>query len=103
MFLSLGLFFFRTGFFRCFGLYVFDGIMINYKFDRLKHYIHEYSNNLKSNIVANFHHFKARLLSDEELLNALRLLYVRVDTGDYEEMSKDTIKKSNVNIEFSHK
>ncbi|GAH24684.1 unnamed protein product, partial [marine sediment metagenome] len=49
----------------------------------------------KSNIVANLHHFKAKLLSDNALLNAVRLLYTQVDSGENKGKSKETIKSFN--------
>lgn len=70
------------------------GILSTHKLDHLEDSIKKYSNKLRANIVSNFHHFKSRILSDEELLNAVRLLYVRAGTEEYEIKSKDTLTES---------
>ena len=76
------------------------GMLTNNKIERLDYFIKEYSSILKSNIVVNFHHFKAKLLSDNALVNALRLLYTRVDSNENKGKSKKTIKSFNGYIFF---
>lgn len=71
------------------------GMLTNSRIERLDYYIKKYSSILKSNIVVNFHHFKAKLLSDNGLLNALRLLYTRVDLDEDKSRTKETIRGFN--------
>ena len=52
--------------------------------DRLQYHITKYTNNLKSNIVSNFHHFKAVLLSGNALMNAIRTFYLKDKTPIFE-------------------
>ena len=75
------------------------GLLTNNKMERIIYYIKQFSALLKSNIVANFHHFKAKLLSDDALLNALSLLYIRVGSEEESE-NKDTIEDSHSFIYF---
>ncbi len=76
------------------------GLLTNNKMERIIYYIKQFSALLKSNIVANFHHFKAKLLSDDALLNAIRLLYIRVGSEEEESEDKNTIKTSHGFIYF---
>ncbi|MFX0135492.1 MAG: hypothetical protein ACFFDN_17745, partial [Candidatus Hodarchaeota archaeon] len=78
---------------------VFDhvkGILSNHKINRLKYYIKKDSNDLKSNLVSNFHHFRATLLSDTALLNALRTIFTKHDASiDTKSAKKETLKGNN--------
>ncbi|MFX0155114.1 MAG: hypothetical protein ACFE9Q_11355 [Candidatus Hodarchaeota archaeon] len=53
------------------------GILTEKKLERMRYYIKKYTNTLKSNFVANFHHFKIILLSDTALINALRTFFIK--------------------------
>ncbi len=55
------------------------GILTNSKLDYLRHYINLFSVIFRNNLVANFHHFKIKLLSDLDLINALRTFYIKKD------------------------
>ena len=57
--------------------YNISGILTNYKLERLIYYINSFSRNFKSNLVANFHHFRITLLSDTNLINAIRTFFIR--------------------------
>ncbi len=57
------------------------GILSDYKIDRLKFHIKQMGDILKSNLAINFHHFKITLLSETELVNALRTFYVKETTS----------------------
>ncbi|MFX0104430.1 MAG: hypothetical protein ACFE75_02935 [Candidatus Hodarchaeota archaeon] len=72
------------------------GILTEHKMDRLKYYIRKDSNTLKSNLVSNFHHFRATLLSDTALLNALRTIITRNNTAL--DIKKQEIKGNNYHI-----
>jgi len=78
---------------------VFDhvkGILTEHKIDRLKYYIRKDSNDLKSNLVSNFHHFRATLLSDTALLNAIRAIFTRHEVSiDIKSDKKEALKGNN--------
>lgn len=57
--------------------YKVTGVLTNYKIERLNYYINSFSRNFKSNLVANFHHFRITLLSDTNLVNAIRTFFIR--------------------------
>jgi len=57
------------------------GILSDYKIDRLKYYIKQMGDILRSNLATNFHHFKITLLSETDLVNALRTFYVKKTTS----------------------
>ncbi len=61
--------------------YNVTGILTNYKIERLNYYINNFSHNFKSNLVANFHHFRITLLSDTNLINAIRTFFVKDNPG----------------------
>ncbi|MFX1297957.1 MAG: hypothetical protein ACFFD2_24300, partial [Promethearchaeota archaeon] len=60
------------------------GNLTNRRVNTLKYLISQYTNNLKSNIVSNFHHFKAVLLSGNALMNAVRTFFYKVRTPIFE-------------------
>ncbi|MFX1420460.1 MAG: hypothetical protein ACFE9N_16265 [Promethearchaeota archaeon] len=53
-------------------------------FEKLHYQILNYANNLKSNIVSNFHHFKSVLLAGNPLMNAVRTFYIKDKTIIFE-------------------
>ncbi|MFX1467704.1 MAG: hypothetical protein ACFFB8_03505 [Promethearchaeota archaeon] len=55
------------------------GFLTQSKIDKINYFISKYSNNLKSNVVSNFHHFKAKLLTRDALINAVRTFFVKAD------------------------
>ncbi|NVM34501.1 MAG: hypothetical protein HWN81_02825 [Candidatus Lokiarchaeota archaeon] len=71
-----------------------SGILTTRKIDKLSHHINLYSRNLKSNLVTKFHHFKTKPLSDEALLNAIRVLYVGIDSQMDENRNVNLITNS---------
>lgn len=76
--------------------YQVKGILTEHKIDRLKYYIKKDSNNIKSNLVSNFHHFRATLLSDNTLVNAVRTIFTRHDmTSDTKPNEQDPLKGNN--------
>ncbi|MFX1304411.1 MAG: hypothetical protein ACFE9X_13730 [Promethearchaeota archaeon] len=72
------------------------GILSEHKIDRLKYNIKKDSNDLKSNLVSNFHHFRATLLSDTALLNAIRAIFTIHDIClDIKSDKKEALKGNN--------
>ncbi|MFX1553137.1 MAG: hypothetical protein ACFFBV_04355, partial [Promethearchaeota archaeon] len=72
------------------------GILSEHKIDRLKYNIKKDSNDLKSNLVSNFHHFRATLLSDTALLNAIRAIFTIHDISlDIKSDKKEALKGNN--------
>lgn len=61
-----------------------NGHLTSHIINKLHYTINQYSNNLKSNIVSNFHHFQATLLSGNALMNAVRTFYLKERTPIYE-------------------
>ncbi len=47
----------------------------------MKHHIKEMTNNLRSNFVGSFHHYKIKLLAETVLVNALRTFYIKETTS----------------------
>ncbi|MFX1502594.1 MAG: hypothetical protein ACFFDH_16655 [Promethearchaeota archaeon] len=72
-----------------------NGILSDHKLDRLKYYIKKDSNTLKSNLVSNFHHFRATLLSESALLNAVRTIFTRQEVPLSQESSEKVTLKGN--------
>ncbi len=60
------------------------GHLTNRVINKLQYTISQYSNNLKSSIVSNFHHFQAVLLSGSTLMNAVRTFYLKDRTPIFE-------------------
>lgn len=81
---------------------VFDhvkGILSERKINNLQYDIKKDSNNLKSNLVSNFHHFRATLLSDTALLNAIRAIFTKHDVSlDIKTDKKEALKGNNYHI-----
>jgi hypothetical protein len=75
--------------------YRMKGILSEHKLDRMKYYIKKDSIDLKSNLVSNFHHFKATLLSDIALINAIRTLFTRSSEISNENLYKKEESKRN--------
>lgn len=71
-----------------------NGILTSNKVEKLHQFINLYSKYLKSNIVTNFHHFQTRLLTDEELLNAIRVLYTGLGTQKDKNSNEYSIRNS---------
>ncbi|KKN19052.1 hypothetical protein LCGC14_0949620 [marine sediment metagenome] len=57
--------------------YNMHGILTTHKRDKITSNVRKMSNDLKSNLIANFHHYKFILLSDISLLNAVRTFFIR--------------------------
>lgn len=53
------------------------GNLTDHTLSQLQYTINQYSNNLKSNIVSNLHHFQSVLLSGNALMNAVRTFYLK--------------------------
>ncbi len=75
------------------------GILTNHKLDKMQYFIRKYSDTLKSNIVSNFHHFQAVLLSGNALMNAVRTFYLKEKVATYETPIN---KKKALNSNNSH-
>ncbi|UCC19887.1 MAG: hypothetical protein JSV62_01010 [Promethearchaeota archaeon] len=77
------------------------GNLSNRTLEQLHYRIVQYANNLKSNIVSNFHHFKTVLLSGNALMNAVRTFYLKDKTSIYETpIAKRYALKSNNSHKF---
>ncbi len=57
--------------------YDMHGILTSHKRDKITDTIRKMCNDLKSNLIANFHHYNFILLSDINLLNAVRTFFIR--------------------------
>jgi len=78
--------------------YDIKGILTRQKIDRLNYYIKQFSNNLRSALVDNFHHFKVKLLSDLDLINTVRTYYVKNDSDlELNLDKKDALRRSDTN------
>ncbi|MFX1364510.1 MAG: hypothetical protein ACFFCE_19490 [Promethearchaeota archaeon] len=71
-----------------------SGILTSKRIDKLNHFINLYSSYLKSNLVTNFHHFKSKLLSGDDLLNGVRVMFIGVDSQENKNMSAKSLKNS---------
>lgn len=78
--------------------YPSTGIINEKKIEQMRFYIKKFSTILKSNIVANFHHFKTSILSDTDLINAIRTLFVK---GTPSTATKVVDKRSTLNSNSS--
>lgn len=71
------------------------GILTNHKFDKMKYHVKKIAMILKSNFVANFHHYKITLLSDINLITAMRTLFFKVESNDeIREDKREALKNS---------
>ncbi|MFX0034280.1 MAG: hypothetical protein ACFE9I_01405 [Candidatus Hermodarchaeota archaeon] len=64
------------------------GLLTQHKIDHMNYFITKYSNNLKSNLVSNFHHFKTKCLSRDALVNAIRTFFVKTDISSKQNNTK---------------
>jgi len=60
--------------------YYIKGIFNNSKITQLRNKLEMYSNSLKANFSANFHHFQISQLSGNDLINALRVIFFKEST-----------------------
>jgi hypothetical protein len=65
-------------------IYEMKGILTPKKREYLNYKINLISVHLKSNFVANFHHFNATQLAGDQLINAFRTLFLQVETDSEE-------------------
>ena len=77
--------------------YNMHGILTAHKRDKITFNVRQMSNNFNSNRIANFHHYQFILLSDINLLNAVRTFFIRgIPTTK-------TKKEANITIEENEK
>ena len=75
------------------------GVLTEYKINKLNYYIKKLSNDFKSNLIANFHHFRITLLSDNNLFNAIRTFFTRETTSEIKTKKdkRNVLKDNNFN------
>ncbi len=76
--------------------YSINGILTNTRLKTLTETVQDISNEFKSNFSANFHHTKATLLMENDLINAIRTYYYKTSTQPEPKELDDFITNGNI-------